>query len=112
MNSPVFCLIFSPGESARLRCASRGELEATPSARRALSMGPRLQRAQEVEDVLFLSLVQVIERADHRVRLGWAELLVAAARVSRDSRQEIRGPSVMEEEDPLPEPPEGGCAEL
>src|SRR5207302_11083906 len=87
----------------------------------------RLERAEEVEDVLLVRRAQGLELLDHRVGFGLAshtvvaELLAAraggiGALVGQDRLQQSAiprsGTAVMEEEDPLPRAPQGCGAEL
>ena len=66
----------------------------------------RLERPQEVDDVLLLLRVQPVEMVDDFVRLALAALMIF------DGLQQIVCPPVMHEKDPLPYAPERGCSEL
>lgn len=66
----------------------------------------RLERPQEVDDVLLLLSVQLIEAFDNLIRLA------LAAPVSFDCLQKIACPPIMKEENPLPDTPERGRSEL
>src|SRR5882762_6269366 len=71
-----------------------------------------LQRSQEVEKILLLAFQQDVVDAYHDVRFrGRAEKNVSAL-MRLDRLNEVRGPSVVQEEYPLPQPPERGAAEL
>src|SRR5262245_4464462 len=72
----------------------------------------RLQRAQEVQQVLLLSFAQGAEVIDHPVGLGWLEPGVARALVSQDGLHEVAGAAVVQEEEPLAETPQRRGAEL
>ena len=71
-----------------------------------------LQRAQIVEQVLLLRLAECIEVVNHIVGLRWAEAPIAGALVSLNRLYEVGRAPVVEEEDPLTEPPEWGGAEF
>src|SRR6266852_708423 len=66
----------------------------------------RLERPQEVDDVLLLPSGQPIETADDLI------CLAIVAPVSFNSLHQIACPSVMEEKDALPDTPERSCSEL
>src|SRR5258708_18383381 len=65
-----------------------------------------LQRPQEVEDVLLAAFTQVDEVRDHAVGFG------TQARMLANRALQVRGSSVMQEEDALPQAPERSAAEL
>jgi hypothetical protein len=67
----------------------------------------RLQRAKEIQEVLFLCLIELVEVIDDRVRLRRSERRVPRALVRLDRHQQIRRPPVMQEEDPLTKTPQG-----
>src|SRR5205823_1096946 len=67
----------------------------------------RLQRSQEVQDVLFLTRGEVVEEEEGRV-----VRLRAVAVVRGDGRDQIARPAVMQEEDALAEAPQRRGAEL
>src|SRR5215470_3270107 len=71
-----------------------------------------LQGAEEIEQVLLLTLAEVVEVVDDRVRLRRVVLRRAAALVLPDRFDQVLGPSVMQEEDALTQAPERGGAEL
>src|SRR5213592_5202277 len=66
-----------------------------------------LESAQEIEDVLLPRFRERVEVGDHGVRLRWRKVLVAGARMGLDRLQQVRRSPVVQEEDPLPEPPQG-----
>jgi len=66
----------------------------------------RLERPQEVDDVLLLPSVQLIETVDDLT------CLAIAALVSFDSLHQIACPPVMKEKYSLPNAPERSCSEL
>ena len=66
----------------------------------------RLQRPQEVDNVLLLSNVQLFETVDDLICLALAAL------VSLDSLHQIACPPVMEKKNALPDAPERSCSEL
>ena len=66
----------------------------------------RLQRPQEVHDILPLPRVQPIETVDDLIRLATGTFM------GFDCRQQIACPSVMEEKDSLPDTPERSCSEF
>src|SRR6266849_1997787 len=74
--------------------------------REATQLTPRLERPQEVDDVLPLPSGQPIETVDDLV------CLASVAPVGFDSLHQIACPSVMEEKDALPDTPERSCSEL
>ena len=65
-----------------------------------------LERPQEIDDLLLLLSAQLVEAFDDLIRLA------ATAPVISDGVNEVGGSSVMEEEDTLPDAPEGSCPEL
>src|SRR6266852_1461935 len=73
---------------------------AAATAARASSTG--LQRAEKVQEVLFLALIELVEAIDDRVCLRRSERRVPRALVRLDGLEEVRGPPVVEEEDALP----------
>src|SRR5262245_22520783 len=105
----------------RVRRSTGTYLERTAYGRRRKAAGGRasrpgapagritrcaLQRAQEVQQVLLLPLVETVEPVDHGVGLGRAELEVPGALVLLDGLQEVVRAAVVEEEDPLAETPQ------
>src|SRR5713101_2364241 len=72
----------------------------------------RLQRTQKVENVLLLVFPEVVEVPDHCIRLRGVTGKDAPALVRRNRLQQVRGSSIMQEEKPLPQPPQRGGPEL
>ena len=66
----------------------------------------KLQRAQEVQNLLLLISVEVAE-----ILLDCGGF-AAMAGVRRDSRVQVGGAAIVQQEDPLPQSPQGRCAEL
>src|SRR5262245_8892940 len=96
-------------EAASRFAAAISPKDARKNPRRSVRRGPTgltLQRAQEVEDVLLASLAEIVEVGDDAVRLG------AGARVLANGALEVRGPAVVQEEDPLSQAPQRSAAEL
>src|SRR5262249_38833602 len=71
-----------------------------------------LEAAQEVQEILLLVLVEVVEVIDDRVRFRWSVSQVPEAPVSLDRLEKITGPSIVEEEDALPQAPQRRRPEL
>src|SRR6266850_4950404 len=65
-----------------------------------------LQRAEEVQQILLAALRQRVESLDDRVGLRCPVLRVPRAPVGADGRDQVRRTPVVQEEDPLAEPPE------
>src|SRR5437867_11899023 len=82
------------------------------AARRAPVDSRRLQRAQEVQQMMLVAVAETLELEDHRVRLRRPELAVAAAAMGEDGLHQVSRAAVVQEEDPLAEPPEGRGPEL
>src|SRR6266851_3299927 len=70
------------------------------------------QAPQEVQEVLFFSLPERVVSRNHGVGFRWRELGLARTRVGLDRLDEVTGSAIVEEKDPLPEPPEGCRPEL
>src|SRR5712692_5271652 len=68
--------------------------------------GTGLQRSQEVEDILLLLSRERIEGCDRPISFR------ARTGVCQDRLQQIRSPSVMQEEDPLSQSPKRTAAEF
>src|SRR6184192_3216893 len=96
--------------AARVRQPPKRALRAWRRRSPAGPFSPRLQRSQEVEDVLPLSGREGVEPRDDGVRLG------AGARMLLDRPEDTAvgrsGAAVVEEEDPLAGAPQGSAAEL
>src|SRR6267378_4132318 len=73
---------------------------------RAFSLLLALQRPQEVQDVLLAAFAQVVEVRDYAIRFG------TVARMFANGALQVRSPSVVQKEHPLPEAPQWGGAEL
>src|SRR5262249_12136728 len=71
-----------------------------------------LKRTQEMQDVLFLGLWQVLERLDDRVCFGGVTSAGAAALMRLNRLEQVRGAAVMEKKKPPAYPPQGSGAEL
>jgi len=74
--------------------------------RKTGAWGSRLQRTQEIDNFLLLLSSQLIETFDDSI------CLAAMALVISDGFHQVGRPSVMEEEDPLADAPQGGGAVL
>src|SRR5258705_416229 len=74
----------------------------------------RLQRAEEVQEILLVPLTQRLERVDGGVRLRLRVIRIDHAPVGMglDRLSEILCAAIVQQEDPLAEPPERGGAEL
>src|SRR5258707_11642419 len=76
------------------------------SSRRPRQRKGRLERAQEVDDVLLLFGAEPVETPHNLIRLA------TAATVCFDSLDEVSCPTVMEKENALPDTPERRCSEF
>src|SRR5262252_9630974 len=72
----------------------------------------RLERAQEVEQVLLLRGVELRVVVDDLIGLGGLIDPVGPALVGEDRGHQVRGTAVVQEEDSLPHSPQGRCPEL
>ena len=66
----------------------------------------RLERSQEVDEVLLIPSPQLIESVDDLVSLA------TAASVELDSLHQVGCPSIVQEKDALPDPPKRSRSEL
>src|SRR5262245_56092157 len=71
-----------------------------------------LQRTQKVENVLLLAVQERIEVLDHDVCFGSIEGEDASAAMREDRRLQVRRSSIVQEEQPLSQPPQRGGAKL
>src|SRR2546429_8711768 len=72
----------------------------------------RLERAEEVDEILLLRLRQRVEPVDDRVGLGRLELRVPRALAGADGHDQIARTPVAQEEEPLAATPERRGPEL
>src|SRR5207245_1383630 len=73
---------------------------------RVLRFDSLLQGPKEVENILLATFAQVIEVPDYSVRFG------TEARMLLNCALQVRGPTVVQEKDALPQAPERRAAEL
>src|SRR2546427_12082673 len=71
-----------------------------------------LQAAQEIEDVLRVCSSKSIEDLDHHVGFRWTKLEIPETLMSIDGLPQVRRSSIVQQEDPLTEPPQGRGAKL
>jgi hypothetical protein len=104
-----------------LRLAPILRTESAPQARQGRRRGADVrapgrerssERAEEVEQILFLALVEAVELIDHRICLRRPEPAVAIASMGSDRVDKVARAAVVEEEDALAEAPQRGGPEL
>src|SRR2546430_15739748 len=71
-----------------------------------------LQAAQEIEDVLRVCSPKSIEDLDRHVGFRWTKLEIPETLMSIDGLPQVRRSSIVQQEDPLTEPPQGRGAKL
>src|ERR1700694_1160282 len=101
-----------------LRNVGGGMRRAMPSAPRFKDETTRLQRAQEIQDVLLLRCGEPVESGDHRgsfrkvAAYAIAVAVIVNVLMHLDYLRQVSGTTVMHEEQPLAEAPEGSGTEL
>ena len=93
------------------RAVSSNKFLRTNSFQRAGSN--KLQRSQEIQQILHLRAVERIESPDYRVGFGAAALAIAVGRgMCLNDLHQVCGSSIVQEEEALAQAPERSSAEL
>src|SRR5258707_13963529 len=106
ISAPAFSLVDTPFRHQGSHALGRLVLHFVSSSRTLRRRKGRLERAQEVDDILLLFGAEPVETSDDLIRL------TAAATVCFDSRDEVGCPTVTEKENALPDTPEWRCSEF